>query len=236
MKIVNRIVSALLAAAAFPFLITQLLFEIVLSISEESLAYTLINLLGGQENMLTNNRLGFQESILSLIQKVAESDGSSDFNIIEIWNSLPADLDNVKKLIIASFICVAVGAVVALITVGCSIFTKAYKTIIGLGLGGGACFLAGVILFSKAGDPFTDGTIDVVKLIADLIIGGDGTTNFVGALASGLLQGSVNVDVFALGGGVFGAMIMMFAVAVWEFAFYITLDPEERKVKKIKKA
>ena len=92
MKIVNRIVSALLAAAAFPFLITQLLFEIVLSISEESLAYTLINLLGGQENMLTNNRLGFQESILSLIQKIAESDGSSDFNIIEKLGNLQISL------------------------------------------------------------------------------------------------------------------------------------------------
>ena len=98
MKMVNKIVTALLAAAAFPFLITQFLFEIILSINENSIAYTLINLFGGKDNALTNNRLGFQESILSLIKLMGDSDGSSDFNIVEIWNSLPADLDSVKKL------------------------------------------------------------------------------------------------------------------------------------------
>lgn len=236
MKIVNRIVTALLAAAAFPFLITQFLFEIILSISEKSIAYNLINLFAGKDNMLTGNRLGFQESIMSLFEKLSESDGSTDFNIIEIWNTLPADLDTIKKLIIAAFICVAVGAVVALVVVGCAIFTKAYKTIMGLGLGGAGCFLAGIILFNKAGEPFKDGTIDVVKLIADFIIGEDGTTNAVGAIASSLLQGTIQVDEFTLGGAVFGAMIMLCAVTVWEFAYYITLDPKDRKAKKLKKA
>lgn len=236
MKIVNKIVTALLAAAAFPFLITQFLFEIILSINENSIAYTLINLFGGQDNALTNNRLGFQESILSLIKLASDGDGTSDFNIVEIWNSLPADLDSVKKLIIAAFICVAVGAIVALVIVGCAIFTKAYKTIMGLGLGGGTCFLAGIMLFNKAGAPLRDGTIDVVNLISSFLIGEDGTTNGIAAIASSLLEGTISVDVFAMGGAVFGAMIMMFAVTVWEFAFYITLDEKERKSKKIKKA
>ena len=236
MKIVNRIVTALIAAAAFPFLITQFLFEIVLSINEDSIAYTLITLFGGQDNMLTNNRLGFQESLWSLFKMMTESDGSSDLNIIEIWNSLPADLDTIKKLIVASFVCVAVGAVVALVIIGCAIFTKAYKTIVGLGLGGGACFLSGIILFGKAGAPFKDGTVDIVNLISTFLMGEDGTTNGIAAIASSLLEGTINVDVFAMGGAVFGAMIIMFAVAVWEFAFYITLDEKDRKPKKIKKA
>lgn len=236
MKIVNRIVTALLAAAAFPFLITQFLFEIVLSINEDSIAYGLINLFGGTNNALTGNRLGFQESIASLIKTMTEQEGSSDLNIVELWNSLPAELDSVKKLIIASFVCVAVGAVVALVIVGCALFTKAYKTIVGLGLGGAGCFLAGIILFGKAGAPLKDGTIDVVNLIAGFLMGEDGTTNGIAAIASSLLEGTISVDVFALGGAVFGAMIMLVAVAVWEFAFYITLPAEERKVKKTKKA
>ncbi|MBQ8784023.1 MAG: hypothetical protein IJZ57_09690 [Clostridia bacterium] len=236
MKIVNRIVTALLAAAAFPLLITQFLFEIILSINEDSVAYGLINLFAGADNALTGNRLGFQESILSLFKTMTEQDSSSDFNIIEIWNSLPAELDTIKKLIIAAFVCVAVGAVVALVIIGCAIFTKAYKTIIGLGLGGAGCFLAGIILFGKAGEPLKDGTIDVVKLIADFIIGEDGTTSAVAAIASSLLQGTIEVDVFALGGAVFGAMIMLIAVAVWEFAYLITLPEKERKAKKTKKA
>ncbi len=235
MKIVNKIVTALLAAAAFPFLITQFLFEIVLSINEESIAYSLITLFAGEDNMLTGNRLGFQESIWSLLKMANESSGENDLNIIEVWNSLPADLDVVKKLVIASFICVAVGAVVALVIVGCSIFTKAYKTIMGLGLGGAACFLAGIILFGKAGDYFRDGTIDVVKVISSVIMGEDGTTNGLAAIASSLLTGTIEVDVFALGGAVFGAMIMLIAVTVWEFAYYITL-PEKDRPKKIKKA
>ena len=236
MKIVNRIVTALLAAAVFPFLITQFLFEIILSINEESLAYGLINLFAGTDNMLTGNRLGFQESILSLFKTIAQQDGTSDFNIVELWNSLPADLDTIKKLVVAAFVCVAVGAVVALVIIGCAIFTKAYKTIIGLGLGGAGCFLAGIILFGKAGEPLKDGTIDVVKLIADFLMGEDGTTSAIAAIATSLLQGTVEVDVFALGGAVFGAMIMLIAVAVWEFAYLITLPEKERKVKKIKKA
>ncbi|MBQ8228420.1 MAG: hypothetical protein IJZ88_05340 [Clostridia bacterium] len=236
MKIVNRIVTALLAAAAFPFLITQFLFEIILSVNEESIAYGLINLFAGTDNMLTGNRLGFQESILSLFKMMTQQEGTSDFNIVELWNSLPADLDTIKKLVVAAFVCVAVGAVVALVIVGCAIFTKAYKTIMGLGLGGAACFLAGIILFGKAGEPLKDGTIDVVKLIADFIMGEDGTTSAIAAIATSLLQGTVEVDVFALGGAVFGAMIMLIAVAVWEFAYYITLPEKERKVKKIKKA
>lgn len=236
MKIVNRIVTALLAAAAFPFLITQFLFEIILSINESSIAYSLISLFGGKDNALTNNRLGFQESILSLIKLMSDGDSSSDFNVIELWNSLPAELDTVKKLIVAAFVCVAVGAVVALVIVGCAIFTKAYKTIMGLSLGGGACFLAGIILFNKAGAPLKDGTIDIVNLIASFLMGEDGTTNGIAAIASSLLEGTISVDVFAMGGAVFGAMIMMFAVTVWEFAFYITLDEKERKAKKIKKA
>lgn len=236
MKIVNRIVTALLAFAAFPFLITQFLFEIILSINEESIAYSLINLFAGTDNMLTGNRLGFQESIWSLFKMMTEQDSSSDFNIAEIWSSLPAELDTIKKLIVASFICVAAGALVALVIIGCAIFTKAYKTIIGLGLGGAGCFLAGIILFGKAGEPLKDGTIDVVKLIADFIIGEDGTTSALGAIASNLLTGTISVDVFALGGAVFGAMIMLIAVAVWEFAFLITLPEKDRKVKKIKKA
>ncbi len=236
MKIVNRIVTALIAAAAFPFLITQFLFEIIVSINEDSIAYGLINLFGGQDNAITGSRLGIQESILSIIKTASEGANSSDFNVIELWNSLPEELDTVKKLVIASMVFVAIGAVVALVIIGCAVFTKAYKTIIGLGLGGAGCFLTAIILFGKAGEPLKDGTIDMVKLIASLLMGEDGTSNGIAAIAGSLLEGTISIDVFALGGAVFGAMIALIAVSVWEFAFYVTLPEKERKVKKIKKA
>lgn len=233
MKIVNRIVTALLAAAAFPFLITQIFFKIVLSVSEDSMAYSLITALAGTDNMLTGNRLGIQESLWNIFQMITGNKESSfDFDFMSVWNSLPESLAASKNLIIASIICVAVGALIALVIVGCAIFTKAYKTIIGLGFAGFATFLAGIILFKEAGEPLTDGTVDALRLIADLLMS-DGGSDF-GAIAAALLEGTISVDTFSLGGAVFGAMIMMIAVVVWEFAYVLTLPESEKPAKKAK--
>ncbi len=236
MKIVNRIVTALLAATAFPLLITQLFFTIVLSINEESLAYSLINAFAGQGNMLTGNRLGFQESLWSIFQTVTgQKDSTLDFDFMEIWSKLPPELDTAKKLIIASLVFVAVGALIALVIIGCAIFTKAYKTIIGLGTAGFASFLTGIILFNQAGKPIVEGTIDAVDMIAKTIIG-EGTSSTLGAIAASVLQGTISVDTFSYGGAVFGAMIMMIAVVFWELAYFVTLPENEKPHKKIKKA
>lgn len=235
MKIVNRIITAVLAVVTFPVLATQYLFEIVLSIDKNSVAYSLISLFAGTDNMLTGNRLGFKESIVSIAQSIIDgSDRDSGFDLMEIWSQLPEDFDMTKKLVVASLVFVAVGAVIAVVILGCAIFTKAYKTIIGLGLGGALSFLVGIILFGKAGAPLKDGSIDIVTHLADFLMGED--PNAIGALAGSLLKGTIDVDVFAMGGAVFGAMIVMLGIAVWEFAYYITLPEKERKIKKIKKA
>ncbi len=232
MKIVNKIVTSLLAFAAFPFLITQLFFKIILSINSDSLAYSLINTFAGADNMLTGNRLGLQESLWDLFQKLTDKDSSSmDFDFLSIWNALPEELSLSKNLIIASLAFVALGALITVVIIGCAIFTKAYKTIIGLGLGGFLSFLVSIILFGKAGEPLTSGNVDAIKLIADLLSSGE-SAGF-GSIIAGLLEGTISVDSFALGGAVFGAMIMMLAVAVWEFAYYVTL-PEKEKPKKVK--
>ncbi len=233
MKIVNRIVTSLLALATFPFLISQLFFRIVLSINEESLAYSLINMFSKGDNMLTGNRLGLQESLWDIFQMViGEKENTFNFDFMSIWNSLPEDLASSKNLIIASLVFVVLGVLIAIVIIGCAIFTKAYKTIIGLGLGGFVSFLLGIILFGKAGEPLVSGDVDALKLIADLLTSGEG--GGLGSIVTGLLQGTVSVDSFALGGAVFGAMIMMLAVAIWELAFYVTL-PEKDKPKKLKK-
>ncbi len=235
MKIVNRIVTSLLAIAVFPFLIFQLFFKIVLSVSEESLAYTLINSFAGENNMLTGNRLGIQESLWNIFKGALDkTDNAMNFDIVEIWNSLPEELSASKIMIIASLILIVLGAILAIVIVGCSIFTKAYKTIIALGLGGFAFFLSGIVLFGKAGEPLTNGDVDVLGLLSGFMTSGE--TGGLGSVITGFLEGTINVDTFAMGGAVFGAMIMMLAVAVWEFAYYITLPENERPAKKIKKA
>lgn len=60
MKIANRIIAALLAAASFPLLLTQMFINIILSVSKDSTAYTLIKTFAGEDSELLNNRLGFR--------------------------------------------------------------------------------------------------------------------------------------------------------------------------------
>ncbi|MGN1478410.1 MAG: hypothetical protein ACI4XH_01475 [Acutalibacteraceae bacterium] len=238
MKTVNKIVASLLAAVSFPLLITQLFINIVLSVDKDSTAYTLINSLFGSDNKLTNNSLGIQYSLVDLFNMLTgrkQSDLGIDIN--EFLSKLPSEFESIKKYVIASFVFVAVGAFIAIVVIGCVLFTKAHKTVIVMSLGSSVSYLIAIILFGRAGRPLYDGTIDVVSVIANMLSGED--SSIVGALASSMLSGAVKVDTFALGGAVFGAMIMMFAAAIWEIAYLITLPPEEKlkkNAKKIKKA
>ncbi len=235
MKIVNRIVTALIAAATFPFLITQLFFRIIISIDEDSVAYSIITAFAGQDNILTGNRLGIQESLWSIYKMFADgSESSMDFDFMKLWNSLPEELDKSKIMIIASLACVALGVLIAVVIIGCAFFTRAYKTIIALGGAGFASFLSAIVLFGQAGKPLQDGSVDALRLIAQLLMGEN--TSGIGSIIAGFLEGTLSVDSFSLGGAVFGAMIMMIGVMVWEFAYLITLPENEKPKKKIKKA
>lgn len=238
MKTVNKIVASLLAAASFPLLITQMFINIVLSVDKDSTAYTLINLLFGSDNKLTNNSLGIQYSLVDLFNMLTgrkQSDLGIDFN--EFLSKLPSEFESIKKYVIASLIFVAIGAFIAIVVIGCVLFTKAYKTVIAMSLGSSVSYLIAIILFGRAGRPLYDGTIDVVSVIVKMFSGE--SSSLIGTLASSMLADAIKVDTFALGGAVFGAMIMMFAAAIWEIAYLVTLPPEEKlkkNAKKIKKA
>ena len=238
MKTVNKIVTSLLAAASFPLLITQMFINIVVSIDENSTVYTLLNALLGSDNKLTNNSLGFQYSLVDLFNLITgRTQSSFGVDLKEILSKLPAEFESIKKYVIVSFIFVAIGAFIAIIVIGCVLFTRAYKTVIVMSLGSAVSYLVGIILFGRAGRPFFDGTIDVASLIMKMFSGDN--SSIIGTLASSMLTDAVRVDTFALGGAVFGAMIMMFAAAIWEIAYLVTLPPEEKlnkNSKKLKKA
>lgn len=120
---------------------------------------------------------------------------------------------------------------IAIIIMGCALFTKAYKTVIGLSLGGTASFVTALVLFGKASKPLLDGTIDVATTVMPLLMD---TESLLGSLASAALSGSISVDSCGLGGAVYGAAIALFALAMWEIAYYLTLPNDEKPVKKVK--
>lgn len=230
MKIINKIITIAAALAVFPAFIMQTIFTAVVSIDKESLVYTLANAVLGQDNQLTGNRLGIEKSLVDLFNYLTGKTEST-FDLKNIIMNLPAEFAPLKKYVIASAVFIAIGLIITVIILGCSLFTKAYKTIIGLGLGGAASFLTSIILFGKAAAPLLDGTIDIASYILPKLINSE---SILGSIATAALSGTISVDMCSLGGAVYSAMIILFGIAAWEFAYYITLPKEEKPAKKVK--
>ncbi|MCI5591259.1 MAG: hypothetical protein SPI54_01065 [Oscillospiraceae bacterium] len=230
MKIANRIIAALLAATSFPLLLTQMFINIILSVSKDSTAYTLIKTFAGEDSELLNNRLGFQENLIELWNRfMGKTDSSVGIDLREFLSTLPPEFDSVKKFATASLVFICIGAFIALVVVGCAIFTNAYKTVIGLSLGGSLSFLIAIILFGKGASPILDGTIDLASVVMKILVSQESS---LGSIASSVLTGAIHVDSFALGGAVFGPMIMLFATAIWEIAYYVTLPADQKPKRK----
>lgn len=226
MKIVNKIVSFILAAAVFPFMITQVLVKIVLSVNEESLAYMVIKLLMGSENKITGNRLAIEESALDFFNMLTKKDqGAFGIDLKTFVSTLPEEFDATKKLIIATGVLIAVAVLITIVILGCVLFTNAYKTITGLALGGAICLWASTFVFGKAARPLIDGSLSVVEALSNAVASsGQDTSNF----ATGLLADAVKVNSFALGGAVYFAMFALLGLAIWEFSYLVTL-PKPKK-------
>ncbi len=230
MKILNRIITVVAALAVFPVIISQTFVTIILSVDEESLVYTLANAFLGQDNKLTGNRLGIEKTLVDFFNVIIGK--SSSFLNIDLRSfvaNLPAELQPLKKYVIASLVFVAIGLLITIVIMGCAIFTKAYKTITCLGLGGAVSFLVSIILFGKVAKPFLDGSIDVVSIFGPMLVSKEST---LGSVALSALNGTVKFDTFGLGGAVFGAMFILFGIAIWEFSYYITLPKSEKELLK----
>ncbi len=230
MKIVNRIITFLAGAAVFPVIIMQAFISIIVSVDKESLVYTLANAFLGEKNQFTGNRIGIEKTVIDFFNYITgKSTGS--FDLKGLISNLPAEFEPLKKYVISSLVFVAAGILITVIIMGCALFTRAYKTIIGLGVAGGASFMAALVLFGKAARPLIDGTIDIASTFLPYFVDSE---SFLGSIAVGALKGAVSVDTCGLGGAVYGAMIIMFAIAVWEFAYYITIPKDEKPRKKVK--
>ncbi len=226
MKIVNKIVSFILAAAVFPLMITQVLIKLVLSVNEESLAYSLLKMFLGEDNKITGNRLGFEESVIDFFNLLTgKQSGAFGIDLKTFISTLPEDFDHMKKLIAVAAGFIALGLLITVVILGCILFTNAYKTVAGLALGGSICFGVSTLIFGKAARPLIDGTISIVEALSNALgSSGQDTSNF----AAGLLSDVVKVDSFALGSAVYFAMFALFGLAIWEFSYVVTL-PKPKK-------
>ncbi len=228
MKILNRIVTFILAAAVFPSIITRVLLRAIVSVAKDSTAYTLLS--GFMENTIDNG-LEITVSIKDLFGYIR--DGSFSFEGINInFDKLPAEMLATKNWLIATAVLLALALLIALTIMGCALFAQAHKTVMGLGVGGAACCFGAISCFAKFAAPFVAGDVDIGAFLGETLLGDNKIVSSIGSM---FMSGAVDVDVLQLGNAAITMAILFIAVVLWTFAYFITL-PSDAKPKKEKKA
>lgn len=223
MKILNRIVTFILAFSVFPALVTRVLIRIV----EEPKGVL------GQEALLETT-IDFSQ----LVEYI--KDGTlKPGNLFSSSSNLPGAILEMKGWLIASLVFIVLAILIALVIMGCSLFTRAHKTVMALSAGGAlSCFIS-MALFQKFTTPFTEGTMTLADLMPDSFLGGE----FVGSIAEMLsVSGTGKVVVFQLGNAFITMALIFFGLLLWTVAYYVTLPAEEKaaiknppaKAKKVK--
>lgn len=227
MKILNRIVTFLLAVAVFPVIVTRVILRLVISIADGSTAYTLLSAM--MENTIDSG-MEITVSLQELVGYV--QDGSFSFSGMNFsLDKLPVEMLVTKNWLIVSIVFIVLALIIALIIMGCALFAQAHKTVMCFGAGGAACCFAAIGCFSKFAAPFVTGEIDIGKFLGQSLLGDDG---LIASIGSAFMSGALSVDILQLGNAIITMAILFIAVTLWTFAYFITL-PTEAKHKKEKK-
>ncbi len=212
MKILNRIVTFILAVAVFPAAVTRIMIRIIIAP-------------GGLLNSVMGDTAIKEElSVIDIINYIQE--GTFDF-LKDLFNfdNLPIEVNAVKGWLLASAVMLVLALLIALIIMGCALFTQAHKTVMGLSIGGAlSCFLA-MSFFTKFTAPFTAGKVDIGAILGKNLEGAEG---IVGSILSSAISGVVDFEVFQLGNAVITMALLFIGILFWTFAYYITLSPEAR--------
>lgn len=223
MKILNRIVVFVLGLSVFPVMFFRSIAGIVVSVAENSSLYTILSKF--MEDTV-NSHLVIDITLKEAAAKLRDGDASvfgMDFDL----GKLPQELFVTKNWLIAAGVLLAVSLLIALVIMGCALFTEAYKTIICLSTGGAACVFASMKCFSVFAAPFVSGSFDLGKIIGNLIIGDD--AGLLGSLGTSFLSGSVSVDSLTTGSAVITSAIIFIGIALWSIAYYITMPKKDDK-------
>ncbi|MBQ5592111.1 MAG: hypothetical protein IIU80_04130 [Clostridia bacterium] len=228
MKILNRIVTFVLAVAVFPSIVTRVLLRLIVSVAKDSTAYTLLS---GFMKETIDSGLEITFSVQDIFDYLR--DGSLSFDGMSIsFDKLPAEMLVTKNWLIASAVLLVLSLVIALTIMGCALFAQAHKTVMGLGVGGAACCFGAISCFSRFAEPFVAGDVDIGAFLGEILLGDNKIVSSIGSI---FMSGAVNVDVLQLGNAVITMAILFIAVTLWTFAYFITL-PTEAKPKKAKAA
>ena len=212
MKILNRIVTFILAVAVFPAAVTRIILRVV--ITPGGMLSTIMGETGIEEEL----------SVVKIIDYIQS--GTFEF-IKELFDfaNLPPVVSSLKGWLIASIVLLVIALLIALVIMGCSLFTQAHKTVMGLSVSAAiSCFLS-MSCFSKFATPFVDGKVDIGEILSKGVTE-DGSLG--GSIIAMMLQGSVDIEVLQLGNAVVTMALLFLGIAMWTFAYYITLPTEAK--------
>lgn len=228
MKILNRIIVFILGIAVLPVMYFRTVIRIVVSLNPESSVYTILS------KIIKDTADKGMEITLSIKDVVGFiTDGKLTFDGSTFdFSKVPEGLLVNKNWVIASAILIAVAIIIAIVIAGCGLFTKAYKTIMGLSAGGAACVFAAIKCFSHFTAPFLSGEMDIGALLGNAIT--DKNASILASIGSALLDGSINVDSFCFDSAIFTVLIIFIGILLWSLAYFVTL-PQEKKPKTMKR-
>lgn len=224
MKIFNRIMVCLASAAIFPIMYFLNIVRAVVSIAEDSSLYTILSKVAEDT---ANSAMELTLSVKEIVKYISDgsfSIGGMKFDISKI----PSELLSGKNWVIASGVLIVVALLIAIVIIGCALFTNAYKTITALGAGGAVCMFAALRCFIKFSSPYMSGSVDIGEILANAFVGE--SNNLLGSIGSSILGGAISVDSFTLGNAVTLSLIFFIGIALWELAYVVTL-PEKKEVK-----
>lgn len=223
MKILNRIVVFILSLSIFPIMYFLNLVRAVVSISESSSLYTILSKIA-EETASSAMELTF--SIKEIFKYI--SDGGVSFGGLKFdLSKIPAELLSGKNWVIAAGVLLAVAMIIAIVIMGCALFTNAYKTISALGAGGAICCFAALRFFARFAAPYMSGSIDVGDVLAQAFVGE--SNNLLGSIGASVLKGAISVDAFSLSNAVTLSLIFFIGIALWELAYIVTLPEDKSK-------
>lgn len=222
MKILNRIVTFLLGLAVFPALIFRILLRAVVSINQDTSIFKILSAFSETVNRKMEITVSIKE-LIGYIQDGTFSLGGMDFS----FDKLPKQLFMTKNWLIATGVLIGITLIIAIVIMGCALFTKAHITVMGLSAGAIACLAAALKCFGNFAAPFVDGTIDLGSLLINSLTGD--SMNIIGTIGAAALKGAIKVDILQLGNAVFTIGIIFAIILLWTFAYYITLPENEKK-------
>lgn len=209
MKIFNKIVVCLATLAIFPIMYFLNLVRAVVSISEDSSLYTILSKLA-EETASSAMEITFSvKEIFKYISEGSFSFAGMSFDI----SKAPSELLSGKNWVIAAGVLIVIAILIAIVIVGCALFTNAYKTITILSASGAICCFAALRCFIRFSAPYMSGSIDVGEILANALV--NGSDSLLGSIGTSILKNAISVDSFTLGNAVTLSLIFFIGIALW---------------------